>query len=130
MEHNKSIDAIEWVIKLQIIFIMMSILLLMLDFIFRDSINGFVWLRSVGLAILSFVFLKFGLGLKEKKRSAYIRVMIISIAGALGIYALAIGGGDVYPLWMRLEQGLQGILLIMIVIILASSKNREYFVRK
>jgi len=121
------IRNISWVIKLQILFFAMSILLLGLDFIFRESINEFVWLRSGGLAILSFIFIKFGLKLRERKRSAYIRVMIISIAGALGIYALAISGGDVYPLWMRIEQGIQGLLLIMIIIII--QKNRSFFLK-
>ncbi|MGE7186505.1 hypothetical protein ACQKKK_21800 [Peribacillus sp. NPDC006672] len=129
--NNKSIDnAIGQVIKLQIFFFAMSILLLVLDFIFRDNINGYVWLRSGGLAILSLVYIGFGFKLKERKRSAYIRVMIISIAGAFGIYALAIGGGDVYPLWMRLEQGIQGLLLIMIIIILTRPKNRIYFAKE
>ncbi|MDM5295133.1 hypothetical protein QUF81_18570 [Peribacillus simplex] len=129
--NNKSIDnAIGQVIKLQLIFFAMSILLLVLDFIFRDNINGYVWLRSGGLAILSLVYIRFGFKLKERKRTAYIRVMIISIAGAFGIYALAIGGGDVYPLWMRLEQGIQGLLLIMIIIILTRPKNRIDFAKE
>ncbi|MGE8077716.1 hypothetical protein [Peribacillus loiseleuriae] len=68
MKSNESIDhGIGWVIKLQIIFFLMSILLLALDFIFRDSINGFVWLRSGGLAILSLVFIRFGFMQKEKR---------------------------------------------------------------
>ena len=129
MENNESIvHNISWVIKLQILFFAMSIVLLGLDFMFRDSINEYVWLRSGGLAILSLVFIRFGLKLRDRKRSAYLRVMIISIAGTLGIYAIAISGGDVYPLWMRIEQAIQGLLLIMIIIIIG--KHRSYFIEK
>jgi len=128
MESNESIvHNISWVIKLQILFFTMSIFLLGLTFMFRESINEYVWLRSGGLAILSLVFIRFGLKLRERKHSTYLRVMIISIAGTIGIYAIAISGGDVYPLWMRIEQGIQGLLLIMIIIIIG--KNRSYFIK-
>ncbi|MFJ7667653.1 hypothetical protein ACIQXI_11120 [Lysinibacillus sp. NPDC097195] len=125
--NKSSAQPVGQVIKIQIVFLVMSLFLLILVTVFHDSVNGFVWLRSGGLAILSLIFLGFGFKLKEKKRSAYVRIMIISIAGALGIFALAIGGGDVYPLWMRIEQGIQGILLIMIIIILIRPQNRIIF---
>lgn len=132
MQGNKKTmnNDIGQIIKLQVIFLMMSILLLILVAIFRDNVNGYIWLRSVELTILSLVFIRFGFKLNERKRSTYVRMIIFSIAGAFGIYALAIGGGDVYPLWMRIEQGLQGLLLIMITIIITRPKNRIYFAKE
>lgn len=132
MQGNKKTmnSDIGQIIKLQVIFLMMSILLLILVAIFRDNVNGYIWLRSVGLTILSLVFIRFGFKLNERKRSTYVRMIIFSTAGAFGIYTLAIGGGDVYPIWMRIEQGIQGLLLIMITIILTRPKNRIYFAKE
>ncbi|MER7279859.1 hypothetical protein ABT369_36005 [Dactylosporangium sp. NPDC000244] len=48
----------------------------------------------------------------------------MSIAGSLGIAALALLPGSPFPLWFRIEQGVQGLVLLALAVVLLRPATR------
>ena len=75
----------------------------------RQVLQQTVWSRVAGVLIVSLVYLFVAYRLRQGKRGAYRRVIMISIFGMVGIIYLLVAGN--YPIWMRVEQVLQGLVL-------------------
>ncbi|GAA3449808.1 hypothetical protein [Dactylosporangium matsuzakiense] len=76
------------------------------------AVNGVVWIRAAGILALSFLSLRWAAQLRRGHRGAYRRLLWVSIAGSLGIAALALLPDSPFPLWFRLEQSAQGLVLL------------------
>ena len=75
----------------------------------RVQLRGQVWSRSVGVLVVTVVYALLIRRLLAGKRRAYLRVIWISVAGLLGIVFLVVAGQ--YPVWMRVEQTAQAVVL-------------------
>jgi hypothetical protein len=82
------------------------------------AVNGVVWIRAAGVLLLALMSLRWAAQLRRGSRSAYRRLVWISFAGSIGIAALALLPGSSYPLWVRIEQGLQGLVLVALAVTL------------
>src|SRR3954447_10418435 len=76
------------------------------------AVNGVVWIRAAGILLLSLLTLRWASQLRTGHRGAYRRLLGVSIAGSLGIAALALLPDSPFPLWFRIEQSIQGLVLL------------------
>ena len=65
---------------------------------------------------------------RPERLSAYIRLIWICAVGLAGILYLLLGAK--YPAWMRVEQVLQGIVLITLLIALTRKPVRDRFAKQ
>ncbi|KAA2252677.1 hypothetical protein F0L68_34740 [Solihabitans fulvus] len=124
--------ALRRVVMLLCVNLGLSLVLTVLMFIFRDSVIDYqlahmslapnadldtvrgilrqaVWSRVISIVVVSLVYVFLVDRLRKGKRGAYRRVILISVIGLAGIGYLIIAGQ--YPVWMRVEQGLQAVVL-------------------
>ncbi|MEV0237915.1 hypothetical protein [Nonomuraea sp. NPDC050786] len=89
------------------------------------AVNALVWIRAAGLLVLALFSLRWAAQLGRGSRGAYRRLLWISIAGSLGIAALALLPDSPYPLWVRIEQAVQGLVLVALAVTLLSRQVRR-----
>jgi hypothetical protein len=94
----------------------------------RTTLRGEVWSRTVGVLVVSLVYASLIKRLVAGKRSARHRVLLLSVAGMLGIVYL-IGWGN-YPEWMRVEQVAQGLVLVALLYAATRPAVRARFTRR
>jgi hypothetical protein len=110
----------------------LSVVLTCLMFFFRDSVIDYqlahlsmppgadldvtrsvlrqqVWGRVAGVVVASVMYLRIGYRLRRGHRGAYRRILWISCAGLAALGWLFATGE--YPVWVRIEQALQGVVL-------------------
>jgi hypothetical protein len=94
----------------------------------RNALQAALWGRVAGVVVVSALYVWRSFSLRAGKRRAYIRLIWICVVGLAGIiYLLA---GAKYPAWMRVEQVLQGIVLISLLIALTRRPVRDRFAKQ
>jgi hypothetical protein len=94
----------------------------------RNALQAALWGRVAGVVVVSALYVWRSFSLRAGKRRAYIRLIWICVVGLAGIiYLLA---GAKYPAWMRVEQILQGIVLISLLIALTRGPVRDRFAKQ
>ena len=95
---------------------------------FRNTLQAALWGRLAGVVIVSALYVWRSFSLRAGKRRAYIRLIWICAVGLAGIvYLLA---GAKYPDWMRVEQVLQGIVLISLLFAITRKPVRDRFAKQ
>jgi len=80
------------------------------------------------VVVVSALYVWRAFSLRAGKRRAYIRLIWICGAGLVGILYLLTGAQ--YPAWMRVEQVLQGIVLILLLIAVTRKPIRDRFAKQ
>jgi uncharacterized membrane protein len=94
----------------------------------RNALQDALWGRVAGVVIVSALYVWRSFSLRAGKRGAYLRLIWICVIGLAGIlYLLA---GAKYPVWMRVEQVLQGIVLISLLITVTRKPVRDRFAKQ
>lgn len=83
-----------------------------LQFVSPSLVNPVVWIRAVGVLALSLLALRWAARVREGHRGAYRRLLWVSMAGSAGIAVLTLLPDTPYPMWVRVEQAIQGVVLI------------------
>lgn len=96
--------------------------------IVRSALQHALWGRLVGVVIVSALYVWRAFLLRAGKRGAYLRLFGICVIGLVGIVFLIVGAK--YPVWMRVEQVLQGIVLISLLIALTRKPVRDRFAKQ
>ena len=78
-----------------------------------------LWGRLAGSVVVSAVYVWRAFSLRRGSRGAYIRLYYIAIIGLIGI-AYLIFVSTQYPVWMRVEQILQAVVLVGLLIAVAA----------
>ena len=78
------------------------------------AVNVVVWIRAAGVLALALLALRWAAQLGRGSRGAYRRLLWVSIAGSVGIAALALSPDSPFPLWFRVEQSAQGLVLVVL----------------
>jgi hypothetical protein len=94
----------------------------------RNTLQAALWGRLAGVVIVSVLYVWRSFSLRAGKRRAYIRLIWICAVGLAGILYLLLGAK--YPAWMRVEQVLQGIVLITLLIALTRKPVRDRFAKQ
>jgi uncharacterized membrane protein len=96
--------------------------------IVRNALQAALWGRLAGVVIVSALYVWRAFALRAGRRGAYIRLIWICAVGLAGIVFLL--AGDKYPTWMRVEQVLQGIVLISLLIAVTRKPVRDRFAKQ
>ncbi|MBO3752384.1 hypothetical protein J5X84_40540 [Streptosporangiaceae bacterium NEAU-GS5] len=110
-------------------YVAVSLLTLVAAFLMRgdhDLVTPTVWVRGVIVAAASLLMLAFVTGTARGHRPAYLRLRIASAAMVAAVVVLVSLPGFL-PLWMRIEQGGCGLLLIGVVAIANAGRLRRLF---
>lgn len=91
------------------------------------EVNWVVWLRGSVVAAASLVFVAVTRAAARGSRAAFTRMRWISILAPIGIGLIIIAPDSGYPVWMKVEQGLIGILIVVIAVLLNRRATRAAF---
>jgi uncharacterized membrane protein len=94
----------------------------------RHALQAALWGRLAGVVIVSVLYVWRSFSLRAGKRRAYIRLIWICAVGLAGIVYLIAAAQ--YPAWMRVEQVLQGIVLIALLIAVTRKPVRDRFAKE
>jgi Na+/melibiose symporter-like transporter len=79
----------------------------------RHGLESATWGRLVGVVIVAALYIWRASALRRGSRGAYRRLILICVVGLIGIvYLITVAQ---YPVWMRVEQVLQGIVLLALL---------------
>jgi hypothetical protein len=107
----------------------LSALTLVAAYVMRGDpalVTDVVWVRGAIVAITSVLTLAFVAGAARGRRKAYLRLRIVSAVMVVAIVVLVSLPGFL-PVWMRVEQGVCGLLLAGVVVIVNGGRLRSLF---
>lgn len=91
-----------------------------------DTVTGPVWVRGVILAITSVITYAIGASMARGSRRNYRRVQIIATAQLVAIIVIeSVPGG--FPIWFKIENGVCGALLLIVVLVTFTRSVRGAF---
>jgi hypothetical protein len=93
----------------------------------RKTLQAAVWSRVVAVLVVSGFYIWRAFALRRGSRRAYLRLIWICVIGLLGIVYLIAAAQ--YPVWMRVEQVLQGLVLIALLVAVTRKEVRYRFVK-
>jgi hypothetical protein len=106
-----------------------SVLTLMAIVVFSsnpDIVTDAVWVRGSILAVTSLITFAIGASMAKGSRSNYRRVQIIALAQVVAIIVIeAVPGG--FPIWFKIENGVCGALLVIVVLLTFARSVRSAF---
>jgi hypothetical protein len=93
------------------------------------DVTWVVWLRGSVVAVAGFVLMAVTAAAARGSRAAYVRLRWISILAPIGVIAIVLAPDAGYPLWMKIEQVVIGVLIALIAVQLNRSSVRRAFSR-
>ncbi|MGK4584003.1 hypothetical protein [Kitasatospora sp. HPMI-4] len=127
--HPRSLTAFRTMKRLVGGYIALSLLTLVAACLLRRDpglVNATVWIRGTIVVLTSLLMLSFVVGASRGHRRAYLRLRIASGAMVAAI-AVLVPLPNLLPLWMRIEQGACGLLLLGVVAIVNGRHLRSLF---
>jgi uncharacterized membrane protein len=94
----------------------------------RTALQSALWVKLGGSILVAGLYIWRAYALRRGSRRAYLRLYYICIAGLVGIAYLILGGQ--YPIWMRVEQGLQAVVLVVLLIAVSRPEVRGRFAKR
>jgi hypothetical protein len=85
-----------------------------------------VWIRGTGIVVSALLTCLFVAQMARGERRGYLRLRLVS-AIMVGAIALIIVLPGTFPLWMKIEQGVCGLLLLGVVVLVNSKSLRRAF---
>lgn len=92
--------------------------------------NWVVWLRGGAVAAAAAWLLALTAHAAAGKRSAYLRIRLITTIAPIGIALIVTVPDNGYPPWMKAEQALVGLLLAAVAIIVNRPRVRQAYPRR
>jgi hypothetical protein len=94
----------------------------------RHSLQGALWGRLAGVFLISALYVWRAFNLRNGKRGTYIRLIGICVFSLA--YLLYLLASAKYPTWMRVEQVVQGIVLILLLLAMTRKPVRDRFAKQ
>jgi hypothetical protein len=127
--HARSVASLRTVTALVGTYLAISVLTLGAIILFRDNpaiVNTAVWIRgTIVVASAAVLFLSARRASSGAPR-AFLRVRLISAIMLVAIVVIIALPGT-FPLWMKLEQAVCGLLLLVVVILVNGRRLRSFF---
>ncbi|MBB4919376.1 hypothetical protein [Streptosporangium saharense] len=92
--------------------------------------NWVVWLRGAAVAAASVWLVALAGQAARGRRSAYVRIRFVTIAAPVGIVLIILAPDSGYPGWMKVEQGVVGVLVAAVAIAVNRRAVREAFPKR
>lgn len=109
-----------------------SVLAVVAIVLLRDdgtAVNTAVWTRGTIVAITASLLLAFTVRAERGSHRAYLRLRLTSAIMLVAIVVIVALPGP-FPLWMKIEQSLCGLILVGVVTLANSQQLRSLFARK
>ena len=94
----------------------------------REALQTALWSKLAATVLVAALYIWRAFALRRGSRRAYLRLYYICILGIVGIAYLILGGQ--YPIWMRVEQGLQAVVLVVLLIAVSRKEVRYRFAKQ
>lgn len=110
-------------------YFVISVLTLMAAYLLRNvpgMVNDAVWVRGEIVAASSLLLFTFVVGAARGRRRAYLRLRIASAVMVVAITVIVSLPGFL-PVWMRIEQGVCGLILLGVVVVTNGKHLRSLF---
>ncbi|MBO8190619.1 hypothetical protein ITI46_02705 [Streptomyces oryzae] len=91
-----------------------------------DMVTDAVWIRGTVLAVASLVTFALGVSMAQGARRNYRRVQIIALAQVVAVVVIESVPGA-FPLWFKVENGMCGALLVIVVLVTLARTVRSTF---
>ncbi|MER7134449.1 hypothetical protein [Streptosporangium saharense] len=92
--------------------------------------NWVVWLRGAAVAAASVWLVALAGQAARGRRSAYVRIRFVTIAAPVGIALIILAPDSGYPGWMKVEQGVIGVLVAAVAVTVNRRAVRETFPKR
>ncbi|MFI6928466.1 hypothetical protein ACIBIZ_51695 [Nonomuraea spiralis] len=92
--------------------------------------NWVVWVRAAAVAAASAWLVALAGQAARGRRSAYVRIRFVSLAAPVGIVLILLAPDSGYPLWMKAEQGVVGLLVAAVAVVVNRRAVREAFPKR
>jgi len=86
------------------------------------------WIRPVAVSLVSLIYIGIARKLRSGSRAMYLRVVVISVLGSLGL-AWGISLGQ-FPIWMEVLMGAQALVLVGLFVAAMQPAVRSQFAKK
>ena len=96
--------------------------------VIRQALTTALWTKVFATVLVAALYIWRAYALRRGSRGAYRRLYWICIVGIVGVGYLIIAGAQ-YPVWMRVEQGLQALVLIALLIAVSRKEVRDRFAK-
>ncbi|MGH2481412.1 MAG: hypothetical protein ACRDHW_17295 [Ktedonobacteraceae bacterium] len=107
----------------------LSVLTLVAIFLLRNNtaiVTSPVWVRGTIVTASALLTALFAVQMARGSRSGYLRLRIVSAVMLVAIVTIIMLPG-LFPLWMKIEQGACGLLLLAVVVVVNSKHLRSEF---
>lgn len=94
----------------------------------RQTLQTALWVKLGGTVLVAGLYIWRAYALRSGSRGAYLRLYYICIAGLLGLVYLIVISQD--PVWMRVEQGLQAAVLVVLLFAVSRKEVRYRFAKR
>jgi hypothetical protein len=94
----------------------------------RTTLESTLWFKLGASVVVSAFYIWRAYALRNGSRGAYLRLYYICIAGLVGLAYLILGGQ--YPTWMRVEQGVQAVVLVSLLVAVSRAPMRHQFAKR
>ncbi|MDT8915943.1 hypothetical protein [Amycolatopsis sp. PS_44_ISF1] len=132
LEHPRSRSAFRLVRGLVGGYLGLSVLTLVGIFLARGDqsvVTGAVWVRAIIVAVSAVLTLSFVLRAARGSRRAFLRLRIVSAVMLVAIVVVVALPGA-FPVWLRIEQGVCGLALLGVVLVVNGRHLRALFAGK
>lgn len=89
-----------------------------------------VWVRGVAVAAAAAWLIALTGQAEKGRRAAYVRIRFIATIAPIGILLIVAVPSSGYPLWMRVEQGLVGVLLVAVATLVNRRAVRQAYPKR
>ena len=90
------------------------------------EVNSAVWTRGIIVLVAAALMLLFATRAMHGSRRAYRRLRIVSIVTVVAIAAIIASPGP-FPVWLKIEQGVCGLIMAGIAVLANGSQPRALF---
>ncbi|MCQ4082797.1 hypothetical protein NGB36_19850 [Streptomyces sp. RB6PN25] len=89
--------------------------------------NATVWVRGTIVAAIAAVLIALARRAFRGSRAAYLRMRLMSTAAPLAIVIIVALPHDGFPVWMKVEQAVVGVLLLAVAVMVGRKAVRQAY---
>ncbi|MFB6944647.1 hypothetical protein ACFC0C_26575 [Streptomyces sp. NPDC056178] len=89
--------------------------------------NAAVWIRSIIVTAIAAVLISLAGKASRGSRAAYLRMRLMSTVAPLAIVIIIALPHDGFPIWMKVEQAVVGVLLLAVAVMVGRKDVRQAY---
>ncbi|MGW4487613.1 hypothetical protein ACWEOE_27660 [Amycolatopsis sp. NPDC004368] len=131
LQHPRSVSAFRTARLLVVAYLTLSVLTVVAVVLLRNNaamVTDAVWVRTVIVVASALLTFSFTVRTARGSRRAYLRLRLTSGIMFVAIVVIASLPGA-FPVWLRVEQGVCGLILLGVVLIVNGRHLRSLFAR-